>query len=265
MNIPVLDPKGIIGLAEKDLIVTATILMGLIVIPVLVLTFAIAWRYRSGNTKAKYTPNWEHSALEEFIWWAVPSLIIAALAGIAWTSSHDLDPFKPLDSSTPTLTIQVVALDWKWLFIYPEERIASVNLVEFPVGRPINFQITADAPMNSFWIPQLGGQIYAMAGMSTKLHLMADEPGTYSGASANFSGRGFSGMKFNAVAVSEEEYVQWLANVRKSPNVLDIRHYKALAAPSENPPISYYAWTDIDLYNSIVQKFKHPQDMIGTH
>ncbi|MBI5470394.1 ubiquinol oxidase subunit II [Candidatus Kaiserbacteria bacterium] len=261
MNIPILDPKGVVGLAEKDLIVTAAVLMALVVIPVFILTFAIAWRYRAGNSKAKYTPNWEHNRLEEFVWWAIPSLIIAALAGIAWTSSHDLDPFKPLDSSQPPLTIQVVALDWKWLFIYPEERIASVNLVEFPALRPINFQITSDAPMNSFWIPQLGGQIYAMAGMSTQLHLMADAPGIYSGASANFSGRGFAGMKFNAVAVAEEEYQKWITEVRKSPDVLDLRHYNTLAMPSENSPVSYYAWTDESLYNSIVQKFTRPKSL----
>ena len=265
MNIPVLDPKGVIGLAEKDLIVTATILMGLVVIPVLVLTFAIAWRYRAANMRAKYTPNWEHNTIEEFIWWAIPSLIIAALAGIVWTSSHDLDPFKPLDSSVPPLTIQVVALDWKWLFIYPEERIASVNLLKFPVGRPVNFEITADAPMNSFWIPQLGGQIYAMAGMSTELHLMASEPGTYIGASANFSGRGFSGMKFNAVAVSEEEYEQWIQEVRASPLVLDMRHYQTLAAASENAPISYYGWTDDDLYHAIIDQFMPAHEASQEH
>ncbi len=255
----ILDPKGPIATQERDLIYTATFLMLLIVVPTFILTGAIAWRYRAGNHHAKYTPEWDHNLTEEFIWWAVPSVIVAALAGYAWTSSHDLDPFKPLVSESPPIVIQVVALDWKWLFIYPKEGIASVNTLEFPVNTPVEFRITADAPMNSFWIPQLGGQIYAMAGMTTRLHLMADVPGTYSGSSANFSGAGFAGMRFTAVATSPEEFDNWIASVRTASSSLSLSSYDALARPSHDVPVTYYSSVDPELYTTIVSSFMTPR------
>ena len=190
-TIDVLVPKGTIAKKELDLLVTATLLMLIVVIPVFVLTFTIAWKYRASNTKAKYTPDWDHNRAIETVWWAIPFVLILILSVITWQSSHELDPFKPLASSKQPITIQVVALQWKWLFIYPEQHIATVNYVQFPVDTPVNFVITSDAPMNSFWIPQLGGQIYAMAGMSTQLHLMATDPGSYNGSSVTPQRTGF--------------------------------------------------------------------------
>ncbi len=168
-NFALLDPKGVVAQKERDLMVVAGLMTLVVVVPVFLLTFGIAWRYRATNTKAKYTPNWDHNIVLETIWWTVPTLLILILGGIIWKSSHELDPFKPLASTNEPMIIQVVALDWKWLFIYPDQQIATVNYVEFPENTPVQFHITADAPMNSFWIPQLGGQIYAMAGMSTQL------------------------------------------------------------------------------------------------
>jgi cytochrome o ubiquinol oxidase subunit 2 len=261
-SIPVLEPSGMIGAKERYLIVLSTILMAIIVVPVFFMTALIAWRYRAGNTKAKYTPNWEHNRTEEFIWWAVPCVIIAALAVITWTSSHDLDPFKPIVSDAAPMEIQVIALPWKWLFIYPDQHIASVNFVEFPAGTPVTFQITGDAPMNSFWIPQLGGQIYAMAGMVSQLRLIADRSGVYRGSSANFSGTGFSGMTFTAKAVSQEEFNQWVQNVKQGQATLSTSTYALLAAPSQNEPVRYYAAADSDVFSSVVSKFMMNSSLI---
>jgi len=173
-SIAVLNPQGFIANKERGLIVTITLLMLIVVIPVFALTFAIAWKYREGNTAARYSPEWDHNRWVEAVWWAVPLVLITVISMISWSSSHELDPFRPLRSANPPITIQVVALQWKWLFIYPDQNIATVNFVQFPANTPVDFQITSDAPMNSFWIPQLGGQIYAMAGMSTQLHLMEE-------------------------------------------------------------------------------------------
>lgn len=254
-NIAVLNPKGSISAKERSLIVTAILLMSLVVIPVFIMTAVIAWKYRAGNTSAKYTPDWDHNALAETIWWVLPSIIILFLSVMAWNSSHELDPFKQLNSTTPPITIQVVALEWKWLFIYPEQNIASVNFVQFPVNTPINFQITADAPMNSFWVPQLGGQIYAMSGMSTQLHLMANEMGDYRGSSANISGQGFAGMKFTARASSADDFDNWVYGVKQLPYLLSFEEYQNLAAPSENNFPIYYAASEGDLYDRVIQKF----------
>jgi len=259
-NMGIFNPKGIIAESEMKLIMTAIGLMLIVVIPVFIMLATFAWRYRAGNTKAKYTPDWHENKILEIIWWGVPAVIITILATITWTSSHTLDPFKPLDSSVKPVTVQAVALDWKWLFIYPEQNIASVNLVEFPVGTPVNFQITADAPMNSFWIPQLAGQIYAMAGMDTKLHLMADEKGDYAGMSSNYSGFGFSGMKFTARATTQEEFDQWVKTVRQSPVSLSAEEYAELAKKSRENPVSYYSSVADDLYGDIIMKFMMPAD-----
>lgn len=259
-NMGIFNPKGIIAESEMKLIMTAIGLMLIVVIPVFIMLATFAWRYRAGNTKAKYTPDWHENKTLEIIWWGVPAIIIAILATITWTSSHALDPFKPLDSSVKPVTVQAVALDWKWLFIYPEQNIASVNLVEFPVGTPVNFQITADAPMNSFWIPQLAGQIYAMAGMDTKLHLMADEVGDYAGMSSNYSGFGFSGMKFTAHATTQEEFDQWVRTVRQSPVSLSAEEYALLAKKSRENPVAYYSSVADDLYGDIIMKFMMPAD-----
>ena len=257
-NMGIFNPKGIIALAERNLIITALCLMLVVVIPVFVLLATFAWRYRAGNTKAKYTPDWHSNQALEIIWWTIPAIIIFILATITWKSAHDLDPFKPLNSNVKPITIQVVALDWKWLFIYPEQNIATVNFVQFPKDVPINFEITADAPMNSFWIPQLAGQVYSMAGMSSQLHLMASEEGSYNGLSSNFSGNGFSGMKFIAKATSQEAFDQWIKTVRMSPLSLTLNQYNELVKQSQNNPVAYYATVEEKLYNTIIMKFMAP-------
>lgn len=254
-NITLLNPQGFIALEQKNLIIVATLLMLIVVIPVFILTFTFAWRYRASNTKAKYAPDWSNNSILELIWWAIPLVIIIALAIIIWQSSNALDPFRALQSRKKPLTIQVVALQWKWLFIYPKENIATINYIQFPEKTPINFVITSDAPMNSFWIPSLGGQIYAMSGMETQLHLIADNKGTFNGSSANISGQGFSGMKFIAKASSQDDFDKWVQEVKKTPNQLTEKQYNLLAQPSSNNPIAYYSWTTNNLFNKIIMKY----------
>lgn len=257
-NMGVFNPKGVIAFAEKDLIVTTTLLMLIVVIPVFILLGAFLWRYRATNTKATYAPDWHGNMMLETIWWTIPIVIIAIIGRLTWISSHELDPYKPIVSSIPPITIEVVALDWKWLFIYPEENIATVNFVQFPKGVPINFKITADAPMNSFWIPQLAGQIYAMAGMDTRLHIMANEYGEYAGLSSNYSGVGFSGMKFTAKVGTREEFDQWVLTAKQASSTLSMSEYKKLAEKSRNNEVSEYSSVEKDLYDKIIMKFMEP-------
>lgn len=257
-NFAVLNPQGMVAVKERNLMI-ATVLLGLIVvIPVYVMLFLFAWRYREGNKKAKYSPELSGNAFAETLWWGIPSAIILTLSIITWNSSHALDPHKALNLSTKPLTIQVVALDWKWLFIYPQQNVASVNFVQLPVGTPVTFDITADAPMNSFWIPQLGGQIYAMPGMSTQLHLIADKAGAYDGSSANLSGRGFSGMRFTAQAGSQTNFTNWLETARSSSSQLNQAAYDQLSKPSENNSAALYSSVEHDLYDKIVLKYMAP-------
>lgn len=262
--IAVLDPKGIVAQKERNLIVLALSLSLIVVIPVYILLFSFAWRYREGNHHAKYSPKLDHNPIAETLWWAIPSMIIAVLAVVAWNSSHQLDPFQPLVSTTKPITIQVVALDWKWLFIYPQQNIASVNLVQFPKNTPIDFEITSDTVMNSFWIPQLGGQIYAMPGMSTELHLMASSNGNFNGSSANISGTGFAGMDFVARASSDADFQRWVQTVKQAPRELDATAYDRLAAPSENNAVAYYSSVAGGTYNGTVMKYMMPMTNSGS-
>lgn len=257
-TIAVLNPKGMIAMKERNIIITSIFLMLLVAIPVLILTFWFAWKYREGNSHEQYTPDWQLNTKLEFLWWAIPGMIVLALSFITWKSTHELDPYKPIASNLKPITIQVVALRWKWLFIYPEQHIATVNFIQFPARTPINFELTADAPMNSFWIPQLGGQIYAMSGMGTHLHLMADQPGEYRGSAAEISGKGFAGMRFIAKASSQADFDAWVQSVRKSSNMLDLSEYNKIAEPSEDNPVSLYALTEENLYNEIMMKFMVP-------
>jgi cytochrome o ubiquinol oxidase subunit 2 len=252
-----LSPRGVVAARERRLMITATLLMLIVVIPVYVLTFLIVWRYHESNRHVRYEPDWDGDRRLEFTWWAVPTIIIAILAVVTWNSSHSLDPFKSLDASRPALKIQVVALQWKWLFIYPQQNIASLNFVQFPKDTPVEFNITADAPMNSFWIPQLGGQIYAMSGMSTKLNLQATSYGSFDGSSANISGRGFSSMKFVAKSSSDADFQSWVTSVKKSSDKLSLAAYDDLSHPSENSQVISYAAADPELYNKVLLKFMH--------
>lgn len=261
-DIAVLNPKGMIGKKERDLLVTASLLMLVVVIPVFILTWAFAWRYREGNNKAKHDPNWEHNYIAEYCWWGVPLVIIVILAIVTWKSTHALSPYKPIENGKKPLTVQVVALNWKWLFIYPEQGIAAVNFVQFPEKTPISFKITADAPMNSFWIPQLGGQIYAMPAMVTQLHLIADEIGTFRGASANLSGEGFAGMMFNVQSSSEEDFESWVEGIKRTSPRLDWGEYNQLVKPSQYNPVAFYVLSEGDLFDQIVNQYLPPAKQI---
>ncbi|MFL9910576.1 ubiquinol oxidase subunit II [Paraburkholderia sp. RL17-337-BIB-A] len=256
-NLDILNPKGSVGLAERDLIATSTWAMLIVVVPVIFLTLLFAWRYRASNKSAEYRPKWVHSTGIEIAIWTIPTLIILFLAVLTWKTTHELDPYKPLESQVKPINVEVVALDWKWLFIYPDLGIASVNQLAIPVGTPVNFVITSDTVMNSFFIPQLGGQIYAMAGMQTRLHLIADEAGNYAGTSANFSGKGFSDMKFRTLATSPEEFNAWVAKVRASSDTLSMDRYHAVSAPSEKDPVRYFSSVDPRLFHNIIARYNN--------
>ena len=252
----VLDPKGQVGMDEKNLIILCTILMLIVVVPVIFLTLYFAWKYRASRDFEIYTPKWAHSTKIEAVVWSIPILIVVSLSVITWRSTHALDPYAPLEGQGEHLTVEVVSLNWKWLFIYPEQGIATVNELVFPANKPVAFKITSESTMNSFFIPQLGSQIYSMAGMETKLHLIADEPGTYKGISSNYSGAGFTGMKFNAIATpTEDDFEAWVASVKQSQTPLTSGAYKQLAEPSVNNPVTYFSKVDDGLFHNIVMKY----------
>jgi cytochrome o ubiquinol oxidase subunit 2 len=255
-NWDVLDPQGAIGVSEKTLLITSVLLMLLIVVPVIVLTLVVAWHYRASNTKAKYRPDFNHSLPIEIVIWVIPCLIILVLGIITWDSTHALDPYRRIaNGDRKPINVEVVALDWKWLFIYPDLHVASVNEMAMPVGTPVSFNITSDTVMNSFFIPQLGSQIYAMAGMQTRLHLMADHPGTYRGISANFSGDGFSGMKFNAIATDQAGFDAWVKKARQSTATLDGGAMAKLEQASQDVPVSYFGSVTGNPYGDLVSSF----------
>lgn len=257
-NFGIAAPQGIIATEQRNLIVIALLLMLVVVVPVYVLVVLFAWRYRASNTKAKYTPDWHSNSTIETIWWTLPLIIIVILAAITYRTSHTLDPYRPLAAGKPPVEVQVVALQWKWLFIYPQYNIATVNYLAFPEDTPLNLTITSDAPMNSFWIPQLGGQVYAMSGMQTQLHLLADNPGSYPGSSANISGEGFADMRFEARAVSTQEFSGWIAAVRSGTTVLGTDQYEQLVKPAAATEPINFAYADPMLFATIINKYMHP-------
>ncbi len=250
-----LDPKGAVGVAEKHLIAVSVWAMLIVVIPVIVLTLVFAYRYRASNRSATYAPKWSHSTPIEIVVWTIPTLIIIFLAVLTWKTTHELDPYKPIESNVKPIDVDVVALDWKWLFIYPSLGIASVNQLALPVDTPVNFHITSDSVMNSFFIPQLGSQIYAMAGMQTSLHLIANEAGDYEGLSANFSGKGFSDMKFRALAMNPADFQAWVQKVKAAQPQLSMDAYGSLAKPSEANPVEYFSTVDPKLFHNIIAKY----------
>ncbi len=257
-GVGLLNPQGVIARQERALMLSAAVIMLVVVVPVFVLTFGIAWRYRASNTRAEYRPNWEHSRAQELVWWVVPMVIIALLAVVTWRVSHTLDPFRPIDSRTPELTVEVVALDWKWLFIYPAQGIATINYLAIPEKTPIAFKLTSDAPMNAFWIPQLGGQEMAMPGMVTQIHLMADAPGTYEGFSSNISGAGFASMHFPVYSMNTSDFTAWAARTQQVSSLLTFTAYKQLAQPSQNTAAAFFRVTDPYLYTDIVMQYMMP-------
>ena len=238
----VLDPKGPIGESQKDLILISTLLCAVIIVPVLILTAVIVWRYRDRpGRKAAYKPEWEHNTKLEITWWSIPIIIIAILGTVTVYYTYKLEPSRAIESTKEPITIQVTSMDWKWLFKYPGEDIATVNYVKFPEDTPIRFQLTSDTAMNSFWIPQLGGQLYSMSGMAMNLYLQADEQGSYYGSGANFNGEDFAQMTFTADAVSEEEYKAWVQEVKNAAPPLTLDGYKELQKPGRS---------DVQLFSS---------------
>lgn len=257
-NVAVLNPKGEVAQKQRDVLIFSVLLISIVVVPVFTLLGIFAWRYRDGNKRASYRPDWDNNRWLEIIWWGIPFVIILILAIVTWRTSHELDPFKELSSSTKPLKVQVVALQWKWLFIYPEQKIASVNMLHIPEDTPINFEVTSDAPMNAFWIPSLGSQVYAMSGMSMKLHLSASEPGDYKGSSSNISGEHFADMAFTARATTGQDFDRWVTTTQGSMRHLDQAAYDELAKPGTNKEPVYYKLTKNDLYDGIIMKYMMP-------
>lgn len=262
-DIPVLNPQGIIAEQQYQLILITTLLGVFVVVPVFILLFTVAWKYREGNTKAKYEPEFDGSRWLEALWWGIPCLIILLLAVITFISTHALDPYKAIESDKEPVKIQVVSLQWKWLFIYPDEGIATVNHFTIPEDTPVEFTLTSDAPMNSFWLPSLGGQVYTMSGMSTKLHLMANTVGSYKGASANLSGDGFAGMTFVAHSKTQADYQSWVTSSKTSPDWLTAPTYKKLREPTKDIPEKTFGLVEDGIYDAIIMKYMGPQDNKG--
>jgi cytochrome o ubiquinol oxidase subunit 2 len=257
-NAPVLNPKGIIAKQEFDLLMFTLALSAVVVIPVFAMIGFFAWKFREDNHKAKYTPEEDGNKYLEAVWWGIPLIIIGILSVVTWVSTHQLDPYKPLDSDVKPIKVQVVALQWKWLFIYPEQNVATINELVIPAGTPVNLEISADAPMSAFWVPSLAGQKYAMNGMSSKLSLMADEPGRYFGTNTNINGEGYSEMNFQARALeSRRHFDLWAEALVGLPShaTLDWAEYERIAKPSHDDPVMYYHLHDINLYNKIINKY----------
>jgi cytochrome o ubiquinol oxidase subunit 2 len=257
-NIDVLNPQGIIAAQQKDLIMFTLVLSAVIVIPVFLMLGIFSWKYREGNTGAKYTPDVDGNRWLETLWWGIPILIIGILSVVTWVSTHQLDPYKPIASDVKPITVQVVALQWKWLFLYPDQGVASLNELRMPVGIPVNFQLTADGPMSAMWIPSLGSQTYAMTGMSSKLSLRADKVGEYRGSNSNISGSGYADMNFKTIAMSDRKaFDDWVESIESNKNHdhLEWTSYVELAKQSRANKVTYYHLHDAQLYSKVMGKY----------
>jgi len=251
-NRGILDPVGPVGAAEKTILINSTAIMLAIIIPTMIATVAVAFWFRRGNAKATYLPDWEYSGAVEMVVWGIPVLTIMLLGGIAWIGSHNLEPSTPLKSTVKPVEVEVVSLDWKWLFIYPEQGIATVNQLVVPQGTPVSFKLTSATVWNSFFVPQFGTMIYTMPRMTTRLNLQADRPGVYDGLSSHFSGDGFPGMQFKAHVLPPDQFAMWAQGARGSGQVLDGRAYAELTKPSSYvAPVTYGAVAP-DLFDAIV-------------
>ena len=254
-----LDPSGPIGAHEKWIIIVAFLLMLIVVIPVFAMTFLFAWKYRASNKKADYAPKWDHSGKIEAVVWTVPALIIMALGYLVWTGTHQLSPYQPLATRDKPVKVEAVAMNWKWLFIYPDQHIATVNQLVFPAHRPVSFRITSDTVMTSFFIPRLGSQIYAMAGMQTKLHLLADKPGTFTGRNFQFSGKGYADMHFKAVATTPGKFRAWVHRIKdagQSKGALNLTALHRLEKPSDDETVVHFSSVRPHLFDYIIHKYK---------
>ncbi len=250
----VLVTHGPVGEAEKILLLEALITMSFVVIPVIVLALSFFWWFRSTNKKAIYRPDWEYSGRIEFSIWMVPMLVVLFLSAIAWTGAHDLDPYQPIESEQRPLNVQVISMDWKWLFIYPDLGIASVNELALPVGVPVDFKLTSATVMNSFFIPSVGGQIYTMAGMQTSLSLLVSDPGTYEGMSAQFSGDGFSDMHFPMLALNQSDFDAWAAKVKSEVGTLNQAEYLRLANTHKTSNVEHFSSVNIDIFGYAIRQ-----------
>ena len=255
----ILDPVGPVGQAEKTILINSTAIMLAIIIPTMIATVAFAWWFRRGNSKAEYRPDWEYSGAIELVVWAIPALTIMLLGGITWIGSYDLEPSKPLDSHVKPVRVEVVSLDWKWLFIYPDQGIATVNQLVVPAGTPVEYQLTSATVWNVFFVPQFGTMIYTMPRMTTRLHLQADRRGVYDGLSAHFSGDGFPGMQFKAHVLPANEFAAWAQGARGKGPVLDAKGYADLLKPSSYVKPITYGGVAPDLFDSIVANRAPPQ------
>lgn len=266
----VLDPAGDVARQQGNLIIVSTVLMLLIIVPVMALTIFFAWRYRAANKEATYKPDWDHSTQLELVIWSAPLLIIICLGAVTWVATHLLDPYRPLARTAPgkpvaahvqPLDVNVVALDWKWLFIYPEQGIATVNELAVPVDRPVRFRISSSSVMNSFYVPALAGQIYAMPGMETKLHGVFDKTGNFEGFSANYSGAGFSNMRFAVKSLPAGAFDKWVAQAKASGTDLDRAAYLKLEVPSEKVAVQRFAAVEPQLFEAVVNMCVEPGKM----
>ncbi|TAN05479.1 MAG: ubiquinol oxidase subunit II [Rhodanobacteraceae bacterium] len=262
-----LHPDGLVASEQSHMMIVTTAILASIIFPVIVACFVVAWRYRASNKRATYDPKWDHSPQVELLVWGWPVLIIMAVGGISWVGTHRLDPYQPLaqvakgtpvPANDPPLQVDVVSLRWKWLFFYPQYGIATVNQLAAPVDRPIAFKLTSDAMMDSFFVPALAGQIYTMPGMQTQLHAVINKPGSYRGFSANYSGEGFTDMRFKFLGMSQADFSQWVAKVRSSGQSLDTASYEQLAKPERNAPVGYYAHFQPDLFQRILNRCVEP-------
>jgi cytochrome o ubiquinol oxidase subunit II len=259
----ILDPQGPIAAAQRLLLINTTAIMLVVVVPVILATLAFAWWYRSSNARAGRSPDLRYEGRMEFVIWSIPALTVILLGGVIWISSHQLDPRAPIPADADPLRVDVVALDWKWLFIYPDQGVAAVNQLVIPAGTPVNFRLTSATVMNSFFIPQLGSQIYTMGGMTTHLNLLADAPGEFPGVSANYSGDGFSQMRFIAKAVPTGDFDAWVAQVRGAGSALDDAGYAELAKPSQAVPPTTYGSVAPQLFERIVDQTASGREQAG--
>lgn len=251
---PLLDPRGPIGRAEKAILLDSLAIMLVIVVPTILATLTFAWWFRGSNRRARYRPDWAYSGRIELITWSIPILVVLFLGGMTWVGSHELDPGQPLKPGQKALDVQVVSLDWKWLFIYPEQRVASVNQIVVPAGMPVHLRLTSASVLNTFFVPQLGSMIYTMNGMADELYLEADEPGVYAGLSGHFSGDGFSDMHFQLRAVPQAGFTAWVLGARAAGPVLDAAAYAVLARQSSRVPPFTYSNVTAGLFESIVRQ-----------
>ena len=265
VQVDVLSPSGAVAREQSQLLLFAVILSALVVIPVFTLLVAFSWRYRAGNKKAKYKPNFNGSRKLETIWWGIPIAIIVVLGAVTWYTSHSLDPYKKLVSGDKqTIEVQVIALQWKWLFLYPKEHVATLNQLVVPAGTPVHFTLSADAPMSAFWVPALGSQIYAMNGMSSQLNLVADEKGNFRGYGTNINGKGYADMKFIVHARSASDYKKWLEASRSSDMQLTMEQYHDISKPNTDQKERVYRLTDSELYAKIMNMHMSGHSMKGT-